>query len=423
MKLSWLRSSLLVAVFASVTCNAATDVTPIDSAVRTTSSSIAIANLDQQIVQSRDEAGVEDLLLVRSRFLADYDALVRASSLGEGRFGTAREFLVRARTRASVHRFADALADLALAEHAAANAEEVKALRASILVATGRAAEVIAELEEGLRQHPSFASFSTLAGAYAAIGRYVDADRLYAEALKQLNTTLPFPYAWIYFARALMWSEQAGDQARARTLYEESLKYLPEFVPANIHLAELEALGGDFQSAIVRLEHVIQSSNEPEALALLGVLHTRAGESARGIREIANARARYEGLLETQPLAFADHAAEFYLGPGADPRRAWALAQQNLANRQTPRAAALAIKAAEASGNVSEASALLQRYPDSVKPAQLQIKCKGPTVEPILSRSTRPFSAHHRTVGAMTFHVDLIGRKDLSGEIVCDRRH
>jgi tetratricopeptide (TPR) repeat protein len=170
-----------------------------------------------------------------------------------------------------------------------------------------------------------------------------------------------------------MWSEQGGDQARAELLYAQALKYIPEFVTANIHLAEIQALRGDSESAIELLENVVQSSNEPEALALLGVLHLRNGDSERGNYEIAEARKSYEALLTRDPLAFADHGAEFYLGPGADSGRAWVLAQQNLANRQTPRAAALAIKAAEASGHYSDACALLRQYADSVKSVQLQI--------------------------------------------------
>jgi hypothetical protein len=72
-------------------------------------------------------------------------------------------------------------------------------------------------------------------------------------------------------------------------------------------------------------------------------------------------------------FAFLDHAAEFYLGPGADPERAWTLAQQNFANRQTDRAAVLAIKAAEAGGRYPEACDLLRQYPDSLRSVQLQI--------------------------------------------------
>jgi tetratricopeptide (TPR) repeat protein len=373
MKILRLWKAFFVVALAATACSAQDGSNVVDSTINTTSSAIAIANLDQQIRQAGNEIGVEELLLVRSRFLGNYEALDRASALGEERYATGRELLLRARTRSAVHRFADALADVEAAERTGAKPDEISALRASILVAIGRAKEVIPQLEANLLRHPRFASRSALAVAYAAAGRLDDADRLYAEALSNLDTTLPFPYAWIYFARGLMWSEQGGDQARAELLYAQALKYIPEFVTANIHLAEIEALRGDSKSAIELLENVVQSSNEPEALALLGVLHLRNGDSERGNYEIAEARKSYESLLTRDPLAFADHGAEFYLGPGADPERAWVLAQQNLANRQTPRAAALAIKAAEASGHYSDACALLRQYADSVKSVQLQI--------------------------------------------------
>jgi tetratricopeptide (TPR) repeat protein len=371
-RLRVLRVFVAVAL-AATACSAKNGSSVVDSTINTTKSAIAIANLDQQVRQAGNEAGVEELLLVRSRFLADYEALDRASAFGEGRHATGRELLLRARTRSAVHRFADALADVEAAESAGAKPDEIAALRASILVAMGRATEVIPQLEANLLHHPGFASRSALAVAYAAVGRLDDADRLYAEALSSLDTTLPFPYAWIYFARGLMWSEQGGDQARAELLYAQALKCVPEFVTANIHLAEIEALRGDNESAIEHLENAVQSSHEPEARALLGVLHFRTGDLERGSREIAEARKGYELLLSRDPLAFADHGAEFYLGPGADPERAWVLAQQNLANRQTPRAAALAIKAAEASGHYADACALLRQYPDSVRSVQLQI--------------------------------------------------
>lgn len=347
------------------TCSASNGTNVADSALDTTSSVIAIVNLDQQITQLRDEAGVEELLLVRSRFLGDYEALDRASALTEGRFETRAELLRRARTRSAVHRFADALADVAAAERAGANADEIVALRSSILVATGRAADVIPQLEANLARRPGFASRSALAVAYAAVGRLADADRLYAAALADLDTTLPFPYAWIYFARGVMWAEQGGDAARGEAMYAQALTYLPEFAAANIHLAELEVARGDLASAMARLERVVASSNEPEALALVGVLHVRTGDAVHGAREVSLARQRYESLLARDPLAFADHAAEFYLGPGADVERAWVLAQQNLANRDMERAAALAIKAAEATGRYPDACALLIKYRSS----------------------------------------------------------
>jgi len=387
MKILRLWKAFFVVALAATACSAQDGSNVVDSTINTTTSAIAIANLDQQIRQAGNEIGVEELLLVRSRFLGDYEALDRASALGEERYATGRDLLLRARTRSAVHRFADALADVEAAERTGAKPDEISALRASILVAIGRPTEVIPQLEANLLRHPGFASRSALAVAYTAVGRLDDADRLYAEALSSLDTTLPFPYAWIYFARGLMWSEQGGDQARAELLYAQALKYVPEFVTANIHLAEIEALRGDTESAIRRLEEVVQSSHEPEALALLGVLHLRTGDSERGSYEIAEARTSYELLLSRDPLAFADHGAEFYLGSGADPKRAWVLAQQNLANRQTPRAAVLAIKAAEASGRYSDACALLKQYPDSVTSVQLQIWSPDPKIGPSVRSS------------------------------------
>ena len=54
--------------------------------------------------------------------------------------------------------------------------------------------------------------------------------------------------------------------------------------------------------------------------------------------QLASARLGFEELLEKHPLAFADHAAEFYAGSGNDCRRALTLARMNVANRPTRRA-------------------------------------------------------------------------------------
>ena len=350
---------LIIGVF--VFSTAANAAKKMDALPDTTASAIAIVNLDQQILQAGNEPGAEELLLVRSRYLGDYEALDRASRLSEGRFATVQDLLHRAHTRSAVHRFSDALTDLKAAEEMGAEAAEVQLSRASILIATGHASEIIPELEKYERQKPGYASKGALAIAYATVGRLDEADRLYTASLADLNTTLPFPYAWIYFARGLMWSEQGDNPERAEAMYQKALALVPEFVAANINLAELEAARGDNASAIKHLQHTARLSDEPEALALLGVLYKRTGRIAEGERYILLARQRYEALLASYPLAFADHAAEFYLGPGADPERAWALARQNLANRDTDRAVALAIKAAEASGHYNEACELLKR--------------------------------------------------------------
>jgi tetratricopeptide (TPR) repeat protein len=235
---------------------------------------------------------------------------------------------------------------------------------------------VVPQLEAGVAQHPGFASRSSLAGAYAALRRLDAADALYVEALGDLDTTLPFPYAWIYFARGMMWTELGADSTRGAALYAQALAYVPEFAAANINLAEIESARGEWRSAMAHLDRVVASTDEPEALALLGVAHIRTGDPNRGWHEISSARQRFESLLARHSLAFADHAAEFYLGPGADAERAWTLAQENLANRQTPRALALAIKAARATGReLPPTPRARDNAPPSLRPPGMHTRC------------------------------------------------
>jgi tetratricopeptide (TPR) repeat protein len=144
-------------------------------------------------------------------------------------------------------------------------------------------------------------------------------------------------------------------------MYAEALRQVPSYVPANLHLAELEARRGDTADAVAHLERIVVISRDPESLALLGSLHRRNGDSALGTREVEQARARFEELLQRHPLAFADHAAEFYMDAGADPERALHWARINLLARETRRAYTLAIRAAQAAGRIEEARDLQAR--------------------------------------------------------------
>lgn len=317
----------------------------------TTQGAIALANLEQLIQQQADDPAALDLWLLRLQFLADYHVLDQAAALTETRADTASEQLRRGRARMAAHRFGEALADL---EAAGAT----PAQRAALLVATGRAAEALPALQAEAERRPGFASHCALARGLAAVGRLDEADRSYAQALNELDTTSPFPAAAIAFARGLMWNEQGGDAPRGAAFYAEALRRVPDYAAAGIHLAEIELARGDEAAAEARLVRVVIHTDEPEALALLGELHRRQGLAERGQDEINGARRRYEALLARHPQAFADHAAEFYLGAGRDPQRAWAWAQANLRERPTRRAYQLAIRAAEAAGLAGETQAL-----------------------------------------------------------------
>src|SRR5439155_10465730 len=164
-----------------------------------------------------------------------------------GTCATAGDYVRRARARSAVHRFADALGDLDAAARARRSrgdgrgrhgpadevaGDDIAALRATILVATGSADAAIGELEAAVARNPRLASRSALAGAYAAAGRFTDADRVYAAALDALDTTSPFPYASLYFSRGVLWAEQARDLARGAAMYQRALDHVPRFAAA-----------------------------------------------------------------------------------------------------------------------------------------------------------------------------------------------
>jgi tetratricopeptide (TPR) repeat protein len=307
---------------------------------------IALDNLDHLIARAADDPAAVDLLLLRAQVLAQPEDLARVEALTEGHAASGADLLRRARARAALHRFADALADLDAAERSGVPASRLLAMRSSILIASGRPAETLPALRTALAQDPGFATRCALAQGLAATGRLEDADALYVEALHDLDTSSPFPFAAVWFARGVMWTEQGGDARRGETMYRLVLRHLPDHVGANVHLAELALARGDALAPVIaRLERLSARSGDPELMALLGRLHLSAGDRGLGRAAVQAARQRYEQLLARHPLAYADHAAEFFLGVGDDAAQAQHWASLNLAARPTRRAHALAARA------------------------------------------------------------------------------
>jgi hypothetical protein len=89
-----------------------------------------------------------------------------------------------------------------------------------------------------------------------------------------------------------------------------------------------------------------------------GKLHALDGDTVHGPDEISLAQQRTNHFCRGIHWDSRITAQISILDP-AQIRSAWVLAQQNLANRETGRAYALAIKAAEATGRYQEACDLL----------------------------------------------------------------
>ena len=140
--------------------------------------------------------------------------------------------------------------------------------------------------------------------------------------------------------RGKLWMEH-DDLRRARACCHAAVRRLPAYVPAQGHLAELDAALGETAAAIARLRPLALASDDPDYATQLARILGDAGQTEDAQTWRGKAEARYDELLAQHADAFADHAAEFWLTIGGDPERALRLARQNLALRQTPRARAL----------------------------------------------------------------------------------
>lgn len=332
-----------------------------------THGTIALRNLEAQIEglepnstlhPSRVEERVWliDLLALRGSILgsiADYErALELAHLLVRDATTEAPAFLARARTRAVFHRFREALDDLDVAERLAADTESVDRERAAVFQGLGRYEEASAIREEDARRGPSFESLGALTTLCAERGDTERAERLHAESVRRYRGSSPLPLAVLEFQLGVMWMHE-GQLDRARDHLIAARCYVPAYAPAQGHFAEVEAELGHFDLAIALLEPLASTSDDPDYAAQLARIYADAGypDDSRYWRN--RAAARYDELIAVHPEAFADHAAEFWLAAGGDPRKALPLARMNLEIRKTPRAHALlsrAIAADETAG-------------------------------------------------------------------------
>jgi tetratricopeptide (TPR) repeat protein len=185
---------------------------------------------------------------------------------------------------------------------------------------------------------------AALATLHAERGEIMAAERLFDESRSRYRGVSPFPLALLDFQRGLMWLAQ-GDLHRALAWFKVAVRRVPDYVPAQGHLAEVEAALGEPEAAIVRLLPVTASSDDPDYTATLARILGDAGRAEEAAEWRNKTAARYDELMARHPEAFADHAAEFWLDAG-DAARAQRFAQMNLEVRQTPRAHELLARAA-----------------------------------------------------------------------------
>ncbi len=327
-----------------------------------TDGTIALLNLGAQIdaleaevergratVETR--AALAELISLRGLIvghIADYEQAAQiAEQLVDEAPTDARGWVARARARAGFHRFNDALNDMDVAERLSLDVDTVNGERAAILQALGRYDEAVALREEAAARRSSFEHIAALVGLYAERGDIEAAEQLYAQSLSRYRGVSPFPLALLDFQLGLMWMNE-GRLQEAHHAFEAAWRRVPAFAAANGHLAEVEASLGEVDSAVARLSSLVVTSDDPDYAAQLARIFGDTGRTGESWYWRGLAAARYEELLASRPEAFADHAAEFWLGAGADPDKALRLARMNVEVRNTPRARGLLAQATAA---------------------------------------------------------------------------
>lgn len=337
---------------------------------RTTNPDVAVGNLDAAIEALRARltgqpgdldlvSALVDRLLSRTAFLGSYDDFQEVEQLTRDAYaqhpGVARAILQRASFLSAVHRFGEATALLDEAALSGGEAGEIERARIVIELAQGvDPSSLLPRAQALVDEWASFARLNVLASVYGALGQYQEADDTYMRALAAYRDVSPFALAFTSFTRGVMWGEAADRPDLALVLYRDAVARLPQYVVANVHLSELE----DAEAAVARLERIAADAGDPEP----------SGKLAERLAEVDPARAadlrdaatgRYDALLARHEEAFLDHGAEFFAGPGGDPRRALGMALENLALRPVPRAYVVAVEAALATGDEATACELL----------------------------------------------------------------
>ncbi len=320
--------------------------------------------LDEQLSRARHPAEQIPLLLERAAIrqrLSDYVAAdARSAAWVAEAPASLAAWKLRARVLARIHRLAEARAAIDRVRQLAREPDDWEELAATVDDAAGDHARAAAYRERAAQQWPDPVRLTAWATSLARLGRVGEALAVMPRAAAAIRQPPAAQVAWILLQWARLY-EARGEPAAARQLLEAAHARMPGHVEVTVHLAEaIRATGGD-PAALARAALATdpgdpRSAPHPDLLALAG--------------RTEEARAAWERHVAALPEAFADHAARFYLGAGADPRRALALARQGLAHRPSDDARALAVEAALRAGERELACELARPLAAGSRPRQ-----------------------------------------------------
>ncbi len=343
-----------------------------------TDGTIAANNLESARLRSwnrfwsaPEHPGIAEIVLeqelLTAQFRGDLSALDRIETLANELVRIkphgAQTALVAAQVASAVHRFEDARASLAQAKALGAPSDTIERLSLSIDQATGKDFHrILSVRRERAAQLDRWEELVPLGALLADLGEFDEAEQAYHRALREYRDVSPFALAWVCFELGALWGESVPSPRAelAAQWYRAAIDYLPCYVKARVHLAEILLGQGKTEDADNLLGPVL-ASGDPEVYWRLAEVAEAANNLADAESFMEAARSGFEILLARHLLAFADHGAEFYLAGGGNHLRAFELARLNLANRPTSRAYELVLEAARAVGESDVVAELVAR--------------------------------------------------------------
>lgn len=286
--------------------------------------------------------------LINSQFLGDYTSLDRLSDLSEkvliNNSNSGAAYIQAAQISASMHLFDISKDYLRKAELLDGNRNEIKYVQMSVLQATSKdQGEVLALREESVISSGSPEDLIPYAALLADMGEIEKANLIYLKALNyKYKNPSPFIPAWICFQIGLLWGEIANPNSKdlASFWYSKAMAYIPKYTKARVHLAEIYTATGKNELALQTLQPALASA-DPEVSWRISEIYAIKNQPKYSEQYLQLADTIFTSLLERYPLAFADHAVEFYVSSGNNPEKAFKLALLNYQNRPTDRAALL----------------------------------------------------------------------------------
>lgn len=249
--------------------------------------------------------------------------------------------LERTRTRATLHRYSEALLDLDAAERCGCDSNTLNAELAAILQAVGYSENALILRLKAAEQRPTYSTLAALAVLHGERREIAEAERLFGQAQQEYQEVSPFPVAALDFRRGLMWYKES-DLGAARRMFDAARRRVPAYAPAIGYLAKVEAALGIHDEAIARLRPLAQSSDDPRYAANLSAILCDAGRVEEDDLWRTRAAQRYDQILLSHPQSFNRDAAHFWATVGGNPRRGRRLALRDAATGAADRAYVMA---------------------------------------------------------------------------------